>query len=87
MCLAIPSEIVELKEDNTAVVDTMGTRRVISLHLLPEPACLGDYVLVHVGYAIQKIDRANAVDGLDLIREAIGALENNENNNRPLADK
>lgn len=78
MCLAIPSEIVEIKENGLAVVDTMGTRRVASLYLLPEPAGIGDYVIVHVGYAIQKLDRGKAVEGLKLLREIVDRIEEAE---------
>ncbi|MDQ7082705.1 MAG: HypC/HybG/HupF family hydrogenase formation chaperone [Aquificota bacterium] len=49
MCLAIPSRVVELKEDGTAVVDTLGVRRQVSLDLLQEDVKEGDYVLIHVG--------------------------------------
>lgn len=75
MCLAIPSEIVGIQENGLAVVDTMGTRRVVSLSILPEPACIGDFVIVHVGYAIQKLDRENAVEGIRLLREIIDQIE------------
>lgn len=75
MCLAIPSEIIEIQKNGLAVVDTMGTRRVVSLSILPEPACIGDFVIVHVGYAIQKLDRENAVEGVRLLREIIDQIE------------
>lgn len=56
MCLAVPSKIVEVRDDNTAVVDIRGVKREISLELLEEEVREGDYVLVHVGFAIRKID-------------------------------
>ena len=68
MCLAIPSEIVEIRE-KMATVDVSGIRREVSLLLLPEEASLGDYVLVHAGFAIHKIDREAAEDALKLINE------------------
>ena len=68
MCLAIPSEIVEIRE-KMATVDVSGIRREISLLLLPEEASVGDYVLVHAGFAIHKIDRGAAEDALKLINE------------------
>ena len=73
MCLAVPSEIVALK-DKIATVDVSGIRREVSLLLLPEEAAVGDYVLVHAGFAIQKIDRQAAEDALKLIEE-IAQLE------------
>jgi len=68
MCLAVPSEIVEIRE-KMATVDVAGIRREVSLLLLPEEACVGDFVLVHAGFAIQKIDRDAAEEALKLIRE------------------
>ncbi len=55
MCLAIPSKIIEIN-NLLAVVDVYGARKEVSLILLPEEAAIGDYVLVHAGFAIQKID-------------------------------
>lgn len=56
MCLAIPSRIVSI--DNLfAVIDVFGARKEVSLMLLPEEPRVGDYVLVHAGFAIQKVDR------------------------------
>lgn len=73
MCLAVPSEIVALK-DKIATINVSGVRREVSLLLLPEEAAVGDYVLVHAGFAIQKIDRQAAEDALKLIEE-IAQLE------------
>jgi len=72
MCLAIPSEIVEMR-DKMATIDVSGVRREVSLLLLPEEAAVGDYVLVHAGFAIQKIDREAAEEAMKLIKE-IGDL-------------
>jgi len=69
MCLAIPSEIVEVK-DKMAIIDVAGIRREVSLLLLPEEASIGDFVLVHAGFAIHKIDKEAAEEALKLIREA-----------------
>jgi len=56
MCLAIPSKIVSI--DNLfAVIDVFGARKKVSLMLMPEKTTVGDYVLVHAGFAIQKVDR------------------------------
>jgi len=68
MCLAIPSEIVE-KNGMIATVDVMGARRQISLILLPEEAEVGDFVLVHAGFAIQKIDPEAAEESMRLLQE------------------
>jgi hydrogenase expression/formation protein HypC len=74
LCLAIPSEIVEIKE-KMATIDVSGVRREVSLLLLPEEVAVGDYVLVHAGFAIRKVDREAAEDALQLIQE-IMAKEN-----------
>jgi hydrogenase expression/formation protein HypC len=68
MCLAIPSEIIEIK-DKTATIDLAGVRREVSLLLLPEEVSVGEFVLVHAGFAIHKIDREAAEETLKLIEE------------------
>jgi len=68
MCLAIPSKVVALN-DKMATIDVSGVQREVSLLLLPEEAAIGDYVLVHAGFAIQKIDREAAAEALKLIEE------------------
>lgn len=74
MCLAIPSKIVA-KAGLEATVDVYGARRNISLVLLPEEAQVGEYVLVHAGFAIQKVDEDSARDALGLIQEILRKLE------------
>jgi hydrogenase expression/formation protein HypC len=69
MCLAIPSKVIEIRAGNTAVVDTMGSKRLVSTMLLEEQAKIGDYLLIHVGYAMQKIDENEAIESLNLFRE------------------
>jgi hydrogenase expression/formation protein HypC len=74
MCLAIPSKVVEIR-DKMATIDLSGVRREVSLLLLPEEAAVGDYVLVHAGFAIQRIDPEAAEEAMRLIKE-IGELGN-----------
>ncbi len=69
MCLAIPSKVIEMKDENTVIVDTMGSKRLVSTMLLEEPAVIGDYLLIHVGYAMQRIDEKEAEESLNLFRE------------------
>ena len=78
MCLAIPSRITKI-EDNMATIDVEGVQREASLLLL-EDARVGDYVIVHAGFAIQKLDESAAKETLDLLREAIAAVEKQEPN-------
>ena len=65
MCLAIPARVVELREAEQAIVDLGGVRKEISLALV-EDVAVGDYVIVHVGYALQKLDPAEAARTLAL---------------------
>jgi hydrogenase expression/formation protein HypC len=74
MCLAVPSRIVEIN-NLLATVDIYGARREISLLLLPEEAHIGDYVLVHAGFAIQKVNEDAAKDALKLIKEIAETME------------
>ena len=75
MCLAIPSKIVEIAS-NIATIDVEGIRRQCSL-MLVEDARVGDYVIVHAGFAIQKLDEQTALESLELLREAFFAEEDN----------
>ena len=68
MCLAIPARIVDLLPDEQAIVELDGIRKQISSALTPE-ASLGDYVIVHVGYAIGMLDPDEAQQTLRLFDE------------------
>ncbi|BCB77731.1 HypC/HybG/HupF family hydrogenase formation chaperone [Phytohabitans flavus] len=70
MCLGIPGEIVEIRDDDSqlATVDVVGVRRVINIGLIGREALAkGDWVLVHVGFAMSKIDEAEAAATLELL--------------------
>lgn len=70
MCLGLPGKIVEIEDDkNFAIVDIAGTKREVSLMILPEEVEIGDYVMVHVGFAISKMDENEAKETLDTIME------------------
>jgi hydrogenase expression/formation protein HypC len=76
MCLGIPGEVVELVDDNPhlAKVEITGVRRMINIGLLEdEHLVVGDWVLIHVGFAMSKIDEAEAaraLEGLQLMGQA-----------------
>ena len=74
MCLAIPARVVELPEDDVAVVDLGGVRKRISL-LLVEGVAVGDYVIVHVGFALSRLDPEEAEETLALLHEAAAGTE------------
>jgi hydrogenase expression/formation protein HypC len=67
MCLGIPGQLIELSADNPhlARVDVVGVRRMVNIGLLEdEPLAPGDWVLIHVGFAMSKIDEAEAAVAL-----------------------
>ncbi len=70
MCLAIPSKIVSI-ENLSAVIDVFGARKEVSLMLMPEETRVGDYVLVHAGFAIQKVDKAIVESGKSMHETAL----------------
>lgn len=68
MCLAVPSQIVSIDEMGLAQVSVMGVQRQCSIRLVPD-AQVGDYVLVHAGFAIQRIEEQDARETLSLLEQ------------------
>jgi len=76
MCLSIPSKIKKIDiENNVCTVDTMGVERNASLDLIDQPVEVGDYVLIHIGFAMNKIDENDALESLAIYREIIEKME------------
>lgn len=73
MCLAVPAKIID-RVDMLATVEINGVTRKVSLMLLPE-AQVGDFVLVHAGFAIQTIDEEEAKKTMELLKELTGCDE------------
>ncbi len=73
MCLGIPGRVIEI-EKNVAKVDVGGVSREISLDLCPDVS-VGEYVLIHTGFAIQKVDEEEAKETLDLLRQMAEGIE------------
>ena len=71
MCLAIPARVIELRGD-MATVDMEGIRREVNVLLVPGIKT-GEYVIVHAGFAIGKLDEHEALDSLRLIRQVLGS--------------
>lgn len=69
MCLALPARVVELLDDDMAVIALDRVRKTISLALV-EDVAVGDYVLVHVGYALHKVSEEEAARTLQMMAEA-----------------
>jgi len=80
MCLSIPSKVVAIdKETNMATLDTMGVSRDASLDLMQEgDVKIGDYVLLHIGFIMNKIDEEDALLSLETYKEIIEALDEEE---------
>ncbi|WP_104722072.1 HypC/HybG/HupF family hydrogenase formation chaperone [Helicobacter mesocricetorum] len=79
MCLAIPSKVISIdKATNTAMLDTLGVQREASLDLMNEEINIGDYVLLHIGYVMGKIDEEQAKLSLETYEEIIKAIEEEE---------
>ena len=71
MCLGIPGRVVALGDNpHLATVDVLGDETTVNIGMLEEPVAPGDYVLIHVGFAMNKIDAADArqaLEGLQLM--------------------
>ncbi|MGY4303256.1 hydrogenase expression/formation protein HypC [Bradyrhizobium sp. USDA 4369] len=72
MCLAIPAEVIKLLADDMAIVSIDGVSKEVSVALI-EQIAVGDYVILHVGHALAKIDPEEARETLDLLRQ-MGAV-------------
>ena len=73
MCLAVPLRLIEINGKD-AVGEAMGMRRAVRVDFIPEPK-LGDYVMVHAGFAIERLEEAQALEDLEAweeLRDAIG---------------
>lgn len=68
MCLAIPAQVVELMENDAAMIEVGGVRKEISIALV-EDVSVGDYVIVHVGYALNRLDPEEAEKTLALFAQ------------------
>lgn len=87
MCLSIPSKVTEIDEENNiATVDTMGVERKASLDLIDQPVVVGDYVLIHIGFAMNKIDEEDALISLDIYKDIIEKMEEEDRRHAILED-
>ena len=73
MCLAVPAKIISI-EDSMGTIDMAGVKKKVSLILL-EDAEVGDYIIVHAGFGIHKIDEEVAMESLRILREAAHLLD------------
>jgi hydrogenase expression/formation protein HypC len=77
MCVGVPSKIIKI-EDSMAIIEVLGAQREVSLLLLDEPAEIGDYVIVHAGFAIKKIQEEDAHENLRLMKKMFGVEDSTE---------
>lgn len=77
MCLSIPSKVTKIdKEKNIATVDTMGVTRQASLDLMEiDSVNIGDYVLLHIGFIMNKIDEEDALASIETYKEIIDLMD------------
>lgn len=80
MCLSIPSKVVKISEDETTcTVDTMGVQRDASLlMMIGEELNIGDYVLLHIGFVMNKIDEKEALASIDTYKEILESMDEEE---------
>ncbi len=78
MCLSIPSKVVKIDKNNMATVDTMGVKREVTLDLIDEKVKIGDYVLIHVGFAMSKISQTEAVESIKVYNEIVQKMKSEE---------
>ena len=74
MCLAVPMQVMEIKGDGMARVQAMGAERDAAIDLVPDVK-VGDYVLVHAGFAIEVVDEQYAAETLELIQTMADLVE------------
>ncbi|GAA6970854.1 HypC/HybG/HupF family hydrogenase formation chaperone [Helicobacter pylori] len=73
MCLAIPSKVIAIN-NNVVLLETLGVQREASLDLMGESVEVGDYVLLHIGYVMSKIDEKEALESIALYQEMIAKM-------------
>ena len=87
MCLSIPSKVVRVSEDKTmCTVDTMGVQRDANLMMMEDDdVSVGDYVLLHIGFVMNKIDEAEALASIDTYKEILEVM-NEEDRKRAILE-
>jgi hydrogenase expression/formation protein HypC len=73
MCVAVPAEVIEIKEGNIGLVDYGDLRQEVRLDLVDVK--VGEFVLVHVGFAIQRLSREEGLETRDIFRQVYEALD------------
>ena len=71
MCLAVPMEVVSI-EDNVAHVEVAGVKNQVRLDIVDQMPAVGDFVIVHAGFALRSIDRQEGLETLKLFQDGLG---------------
>jgi len=85
MCYAIPAKVLEI-QDGTAKVDYGGVSKHVNISLM-EKCTIGDYVLIHAGFAIEKLDKRSAEETLQIIRSEMSKAKESETENLRMMEK
>jgi len=88
MCLSIPSKVVKISEDQTmCTVDTMGVQRDANLMMMgDDDVKVGDYVLLHIGFVMNKIDDEEALASIDTYKEILELMDEEDRKRAILED-
>jgi len=88
MCLSIPSKVVKVSEDETmCTVDTMGVQRDANLMMMEDNGVkVGDYVLLHIGFVMNKIDDTEALASIETYKEILSLLDEEDRKKAILED-
>ena len=88
MCLSIPSKVVKISEDKTmCTVDTMGVQREANLMMMADDEVkVGDYVLLHIGFVMNKIDEEEALKSIETYKEILEIMSEEEKRQTILED-
>jgi hydrogenase expression/formation protein HypC len=83
MCLSIPSQVVEIDTQKcTAVVDTMGVKREVGIDFIEDEVKIGDFVLIHVGFAMNIISKEDALASIETYKEILTLMDEEERKRR-----
>jgi len=89
MCLSIPSKVIKISEDKTlCTVDTMGVQRDASLLMMGDDEVkIGDFVLLHIGFVMEKIDKKEALLSIETYKEILEKMDKEEKQRAILDEK
>jgi hydrogenase expression/formation protein HypC len=89
MCLSIPSKVIKISEDKTlCTVDTMGVQRDVSLLMMGDDEVkIGDFVLLHIGFVMEKIDKKEALLSIETYKEILEKMDKEEKQRAILDEK